>query len=118
MSNYIITPEQIALFNEYVKSICFLLKEKKLEAVDIVSQKFYLYQNGEWIIFSGMNISHPSPFSVDLLLTEFACHKMGGWNLGLMSIKDQETLDKLFADFIELMKIDEQYLSGDLSDSN
>jgi len=117
MMNYVISAEQTRVFSEYAEHIGFLLKEKNLQAVDIVSQKFYLHQNGEWTIFSGRNASHPAPFSLDLILTEFACHKMGGWNIGLMSIKNQEKFNELFADFIGLMKVDEEYLKGNLLDS-
>jgi len=110
MSNYVISTEQTTVFNNLVKSIGTLLKTRKTEAIDVVSEKFYLYATGEWTIFSGKNATHPAPFSLELLFTEFACHKMGGINLNLVSIKNQEKFDQLFSEFIEFLKIDEEYL--------
>ena len=109
MSNYVISNEQTTIFNNLTNSICSLLEETRAGCIDIISDRIYLEETGEWVAFSARN-DKSFLISLEEILTEFACHKMGGENLGLVSIKDQEKFDSLFRNFIELMEIDESHL--------
>jgi hypothetical protein len=109
VSNYVISNEQTTIFNNLTNSICSLLEETRAGCIDIVSNRIYLEETGEWTTYSDKN-DLIFLFSLEEVLTEFACFKMGGENLGLVSIKNQEKFDELFGNFIELMAIDEQAL--------
>ncbi|MFA5830442.1 MAG: hypothetical protein WC878_01295 [Candidatus Paceibacterota bacterium] len=113
MSNYVISEEQTTAFDNLKNSICLLLEETKQGVIDIVSNRIYLEQTGEWTVFSGKN-DHSYLLTLEEVLTEFACHRMGGENLGLVSIKDQEKFDSLFNGFVELMEIDERFLKDSM----
>ncbi|MCX6738426.1 MAG: hypothetical protein NT098_00015 [Candidatus Parcubacteria bacterium] len=118
MLNYVISNEQKDLYHEIKKRLCFLMLKSKREILDVVSNRIYLCEDGEWTIISEKNEVTEGVLSLHILLTEYACHLMGGRNLGMMVIKDQEAFDQLFNGFVELMKIDQEFLTGDPYDTN
>ncbi len=118
MSNYVISNEQKDLYHELKDRLVYLILKSKREILDIVSNRIYLCEDGEWTIISEKHEVTEGTLSLHVLLTEYACHLMGGRNLGIMVIKDQETFNRLFNGFIELMKVDEEFLTGDPYDTD
>lgn len=96
------SPEQEWLFSEAITRIRALLKEREL--IDVLPQFLYLHKDGAWSLrfdSTGCDMHLPT---LEKIMLELACHEMGGVNLGLMCIKDQETFDKLFDKLLGYMR--------------
>jgi len=96
------SPEQERRFSEAITNICALLK--KNEASNVLHNTLYLHQDRTWswrFESSGADLGHAS---LDRIMLEFACFQMGGFNLDLVCIKDQETFDELWSDLLARME--------------
>ena len=112
MPNYVISKEQKYCFSDLRDRLVYLILKNKQETLDVVPNRIYLCEDGEWTIISEKHEVIEEIRSLHVLLLEYACHLMGGRNLGLIAIKDQKSFDQLFNGFIELMKVDEEFLTG------
>lgn len=98
MTLLVSSPEQERQFSEAIARICSLLKDN--EVIDVLPRTLYLHKDRTWSWRFESTGASVGAASLEQIMIEFACHKMDGFNMNIMRIKDQETFDELF---VELM---------------